>query len=111
MSLYSFLRGLLKPLVCMLWPTKIVNKENFENFESGIVICNHYSISDTLIPAARLYKKEIHVLAKAEAFKNPIANKFLRKMGAIPIHRGEADIEARYIEKLKEYHKATEGEK
>lgn len=94
MSLYSFLRGLLKPLVYVLWPTKIVNKENFEKFESGIVICNHYSISDTLIPAARLYKKEIHVLAKAEAFKNPIANKFLRKMGAIPIHRGEADIEA-----------------
>ena len=94
MSLYVFLRRLLKPLVCCLWPTKIVNKENFLNFESGIVICNHYSISDTLIPAARLYKKEIHVLAKAEAFENPIANKFLRKCGAIPIHRGEADIEA-----------------
>ena len=29
MSLYVFLRRLLKPLVCCLWPTKIVNKENF----------------------------------------------------------------------------------
>ena len=38
MSLYSFLRGLLKPLVCMLWPTKIVNKENFEDFRKIIEI-------------------------------------------------------------------------
>ena len=61
----------------------------------GLVVCNHYAVPDTLIPVASLYKKELHVLAKAEAFEcAKIANWFLRKAGAIPVHRGEADINA-----------------
>ena len=97
MSLYRFCRVVARPFVAMLWPTKIINKEYFfEKMlpEGGIVICNHYAIQDTLIQIGQLYKKEIHVLAKAEAFQNKFANKFLRSCGAIPIKRGEADIEA-----------------
>ena len=92
---YRFCRILTLPLVKILWPTKVVNKEYFDNMGGGIVICNHYAIPDTLIPAASLYKKELHVLAKAEAFEcAKIANWFLRKIGAIPVHRGEPDINA-----------------
>lgn len=77
-----------------LYPTKIVNRKNFDKVEGAVVICNHYAVPDTLIPASKLYKKELHVLAKAEAFKSKIGNWFLRKVGAIPVHRGEADITA-----------------
>ena len=94
-SLYRFIRALTYPFVKITWPTKVVGKERFDAMGGGIVICNHYAIPDTLIPVASLYKKELHVLAKAEAFEvAKIADWFLRKMGAIPVHRGEPDINA-----------------
>ena len=95
MSFYGFLRAALSPLVKLLWPTKVVGKERFDEMGGGRVICNHYAIPDTLIPVVSLYKKELHVLAKAEAFEcAKIANWFLKKMGAIPVKRGEPDINA-----------------
>ena len=94
-SLYRFIRALTYPFVKITWPTEVVGKERFDEMGGGIVICNHYAIPDTLIPVASLYKKELHVLAKAEAFEvAKIANWFLRKMGAIPVHRGEPDTNA-----------------
>ena len=92
---YRVVRAVLTPLIRLLWPTEIVHKERFDEMQGGLVVCNHYAIPDTLIPVAQLYKKELHVLAKAEAFEcAKIANWFLRKAGAIPVHRGEPDINA-----------------
>ena len=92
--LYRFLRIVLRPIISMLFPTKIINKENFYKIEGGVIICNHYSIMDTIIPVMKLFKKELHVMAKAEAFEKNIGRKFLRAIGAIPVHRGESDIAA-----------------
>jgi len=94
MLFYRLVRCLFKPFVNIFWPTKVVGKENFDSVEGAVVICNHYSVADTLIPAVKLYKKELHVLAKAEAFESKIGGWFLRKVGAIPVHRGEADFNA-----------------
>ena len=92
---YRVMRAILTPLIKLLWPTETVHKERFEAMEGGLVVCNHYAVPDTLIPVASLYKRELHVLAKAEAFEcAKIANWFLRKAGAIPVHRGEPDINA-----------------
>lgn len=49
---------------------------------------------DSMIPYFVLFKKEAHALAKYELFTNPVAGWFLHKMGAIPVRRGEADIES-----------------
>lgn len=92
---YRVVRAVLTPLIKLLWPTEIVHKELFDEMGGGLVVCNHYAVPDTLIPVASLYKRELHVLAKAEAFEcAKIANWFLRKAGAIPVHRGEPDINA-----------------
>ncbi len=91
---YRFLRFITYPIVKILWPTKVVGKENFDDMRGGIVVCNHYAIPDTLIPVASLYKKELHVLAKAEAFESKMGNWFLKKIGAIPVKRGTPDINA-----------------
>jgi 1-acyl-sn-glycerol-3-phosphate acyltransferase len=88
------LRALATPIIRFLWPTVIVGRENFDSVNGAVVICNHYAVPDTLIPAARLYKDELHVLAKAEAFKTKIGNRFLTAVGAIPVHRGEPDVNA-----------------
>ncbi|MBR4800229.1 MAG: (d)CMP kinase [Clostridia bacterium] len=93
-GLYRFLRVLLRPLQCILWPTKVINKENAFKFEGGLYLCNHYSTFDSLIPIFTMFKKEAHILAKYELFFNPLAGGILHKMGAIPVRRGEADTEA-----------------
>ena len=92
---YRVVRAVLTPLIKLLWPTEIVHNERSDEMGGGLVVCNHYAVPDTLIPVASLYKRELHVLAKAEAFEcAKIANWFLRKAGAIPVHRGEPDINA-----------------
>lgn len=92
--LYRFLRVLLRPIGAILFPYKVINKENIDKIEGGLVICNHYSQFDGIVPLLKLFKKEAHVLSKYELFENPIGGWFMRKMGAIPVHRGEADIDA-----------------
>ncbi len=91
---YRFMRVLLHPLQRLLWPIKIVNKERALIDNNAIYTCNHYSKVDTFIPCFALFKREAHILAKYELFKVPIAGWFLHKLGAIPVRRGEADIDA-----------------
>lgn len=91
---YRFIRVLLHPIQCILWPTKVVNKANGMIEGSAIYTCNHYTKIDSFIPCFALFKKEAHILAKQELFKVPISGWFLHKMGAIPVRRGEADIDA-----------------
>lgn len=93
-AVYRFLRVLLRPLQMLLWPTRVVGRENAKKVEGAIFTCNHYSKIDALIPYFVLFKKEAHALGKYELFQNPIAGWFLHKMGAIPVRRGEADIES-----------------
>jgi len=92
---YRFLRFILRPLQLIVFPTKVVNVENMEKVDGrAVVICNHYSSFDSIIPYFVLFKKEAHILAKYELYQNRIAGWFLQKMGAIPVKRGEADIES-----------------
>jgi 1-acyl-sn-glycerol-3-phosphate acyltransferase len=90
---YRFLRIALMPVLKILWPTKFVNRENVDKINGGLVICNHYTKVDGLIPTP-LFKGEMHVLAKQELMKAGIGKWFLGKMGTIPVRRGEPDIDA-----------------
>lgn len=92
--MYRFLRFFAAPIIRALYPTTIINKENFDKITGGVLICNHYAAPDTLIPVAKLFKKELHVIGKKELFERPIAGKFMRAIGGIPVHRGEPDISA-----------------
>ena len=89
--MYRFLRCLSLPFISLVYPTTVINKENFSE-ESAIVCCNHYASSDVLVVAAKLMKKELNVLAKAELFKGKFSSWFLRKMGAIKVNRGTPEV-------------------
>ena len=94
-AFYRFIRVIMHPVQAIFWPTKVVNKQNGLKVEKNAVYtCNHYSKVDSFIPCFALFKKEAHILGKYELFINPIAGWFLYKMGAIPVKRGEADIDA-----------------
>lgn len=91
---YRFLRVILRPIQMLVWPTKVIGAENAKKVKGALFTCNHYSKMDSMIPYFVLFKKEAHALAKYELFTNPVAGWFLHKMGAIPVRRGEADIES-----------------
>ena len=93
-AFYRFLRVILRPIQMLVWPTKVVGAENAKKVKGALFTCNHYSKMDSMIPYFVLFKKEAHALAKYELFQNPIAGWFLHRMGAIPVRRGEADIES-----------------
>lgn len=90
---YRFIRAILVPIQKILWPIKLINPENAIPGRA-IYICNHYSKVDAFLPIVAIFKKEAHILAKVELFSNPISAGFMHGMGAIPVKRGEGDIEA-----------------
>ena len=89
--MYRLIRLMLLPFVLTRHPTTIINKENFTD-ESAIVCCNHYTSSDVLVIAAKLMKKDLNVLAKAELFKGKVSSWFLTKVGAIKVNRGNPEV-------------------
>ncbi len=93
-AFYRFLRVFLRPIQLLVWPTKVVGAQNAKKVKGALFTCNHYSKMDSMIPYFVLFKKEAHALAKYELFTNSVAGWFLHKMGAIPVRRGEADIES-----------------
>lgn len=95
MKLYGFFRFFLNPLAKILWPTTVINRENYKNFGGGMIICNHYSSLDGVVIGSRLIRRDMNVLIKKEAFEeSKISNWFLRSVGGIPINRGEPDLQA-----------------
>ena len=79
-----------------------MNKEKFTE-ESAVVCCNHYASSDVVIVAAKLFRKELNVLAKAELFKGKFVSWFLTKLGAIKVNRGapEVSVHKEILKRLK----------
>lgn len=90
---YRFWVRVASPLVRMIWPVEILNKEKFVN-KKAVYICNHYTVMDMNNISVQLLRDKMNVVVKEEAFANPIAARFLKGCGCIPIHRGEADMRA-----------------
>lgn len=62
--------------------------------EGGFIICaNHQSNIDPIMLAGSI-KRQIHYMAKAELFKNPILGAILKKAGTFKVSRGEGDVSA-----------------
>lgn len=86
MKLYTVLSFIFRPLIALLFPTKIIGRENIPEGKA-IVVCNHYSNADAPIMITRVFKRGIHFLAKKELFKGKLRSWFVRAMGGIEIDR------------------------
>ncbi len=71
-------------------PTKILGPKKLDRKKTLLAI-NHYSNFDPIIVACHI-KPQLHFWAKQELFKNKFLGWFLRRLGVVPIKRGEADI-------------------
>lgn len=88
MSVYSFLKGVVKPIIKLIFPKQIIfGMENVPKNKGFILCCNHTHFMDVafLIPN---FKRKINFMAKKELFKNKLIGKLFLKMGAFPVDRG-----------------------
>ena len=90
--MFWFILSLLFLPMTIFYPTKVIGKKNRIK-EKCIIACNHQTLLDVPILAVK-YNKRIYALSKKELFKNKFVSWFLRKIGAIPVDRNGADIDA-----------------
>lgn len=84
------MRALVSPFVRIIFPTKIIGVENMPK-EKALVVANHYSACEIFPIGVKLFKKELHAMAKKELFKPKAFAYILKKLGAIPVDRDGVD--------------------
>lgn len=77
----------------IVFPCKVVGKQNFEKRKPVIVVCNHRSNVDVLYLQEYLPEKKFF-LAKKELFKNKVFSWIIKTGGAVPIDRQNIDFGA-----------------
>lgn len=72
---------------------RVLHRERMPMEGPVIVAANHASFADPPVVAVSTNRR-LNFMAKAELFKAPLFGPLIRRLGAFPVHRGEADIEA-----------------
>ncbi|HEY2551395.1 MAG TPA: lysophospholipid acyltransferase family protein [Streptosporangiaceae bacterium] len=84
---------ILRPLIPMLMKNDWQGQENFPAAGGAIVAPNHLSYADVLAVALFCDKAGRYpvFLAKSPLFKVPVLGYLMRKLGQLPVYRGQAD--------------------
>jgi 1-acyl-sn-glycerol-3-phosphate acyltransferase len=91
--IYVICRGLLRFIYAILFPIKIVGRENVPQ-EGGVLLCaNHISLLDPMTIGIKL-KRQVKYMAKAELFKVPVLGWLINQLGAFPVKRGGVSKES-----------------
>ncbi|MBW4082852.1 1-acyl-sn-glycerol-3-phosphate acyltransferase [Paenibacillus sp. S150] len=91
--IYVICRGLLRLIYAILFPLKIIGKENVPE-EGGVLLCaNHISLLDPMTIGIKL-RRQVKYMAKAELFKVPVLGWLINKLGAFPVKRGGVSKES-----------------
>lgn len=87
------INALLRPLVALLLPYDVQGTENLPASGPVLVMLNHTNLVDVILPAMFL-PRDVVMLSKIENFRVPVLGLFVRAYGAIPLRRGQADLQA-----------------
>lgn len=91
--IYVVCRGLLRFIYAILFPLKIVGRENVPE-EGGVLLCaNHISLLDPMTIGIKL-KRQVKYMAKAELFTVPVLGWLVKQLGAFPVKRGGVSKES-----------------
>lgn len=90
---YSFIRWLLVLPTKIVFPTKLIGRENMPKNPRMITVTNHLSWVDVLMLAVYI-KGFRHIIGKKEVGKNKFLYKRAIKLGIILIDRSKADLNA-----------------
>ncbi len=103
-GMYWFAFWVSKIFYAIFFRIEYINRENVPLTGGYIIAPNHRGLSDILFISHGIPKRPITYMGKKELFENKFANWFFRKCGALPISRGDGDVNALnpFIDKIKE---------
>ena len=100
-KMFTAIKCIVKPFFGLIYRTKYINPHNVPKEGAYIFAGNHISSVDPIIMAVGQKHRNIHFMAKAELFKNPVLRWFFISIGAFPVDRGNSDKGAvRHFEEL-----------
>ncbi|RFU69081.1 1-acyl-sn-glycerol-3-phosphate acyltransferase [Bacillus sp. V59.32b] len=93
LKFYTFAKNVVKIVLSPIYRVKTIGKEDFPK-EGAVLICaNHIDNLDPPIVGITC-PRDIHFMAKDEAFHVPLLKTILPKVNAFPVKRGMSDREA-----------------
>lgn len=90
---YRFARVVACGTLRFLFPIQVSGRENVPEDGALIVYGNHISLRDPIAVAIG-FKRPIHFMAKKELFKGKLFTRMFHALGAFPVDRGGADMDA-----------------
>lgn len=91
---YGFVKKVFGPIVRVLYKVKFKGKENIPQQGGYIVAINHTSFIDPVLVAMPKEAHQLHFMAKAELFKNPVLGWMVTHAYGFPVRRGKGDTTA-----------------
>jgi 1-acyl-sn-glycerol-3-phosphate acyltransferase len=91
---FTWIVRLSRPFLLGPLRLKSYGLENVPEDGGFVVASNHVSMLDPWPIGYPLYPRQIHYMAKAELYKNPVLKWLLNKGETFPVKRGERDSEA-----------------
>ena len=93
---YENLQKILGGLVRFIFRVHGHNVDNEPGDGEGqyIIVSNHISNLDPILICSILKKQQPHYMAKKSLFKIPLLRGIIKAMGAFPVNRGGADVNA-----------------
>ena len=93
---YETLQKILGGLVRFIFRVHGHNVENEPKESEGqyIVVSNHISNEDPVLICSILKNQQPHYMAKKSLFKIPLLRGLIKALGAFPVNRGGADVNA-----------------
>lgn len=90
---YHVIVALVRPLLHLIFPHRVIGRENVP-LEGPVMLCsNHVSMIDPLFIAAAV-RREVRFISKKELFDNRLLGAFLTRLGMFPVDRGGSDMAA-----------------
>lgn len=83
--------GLARALFKTVMTMNVTGLENFPRQGPVILVANHVTNFD-VFPMQFALPRPIFFMGKAELFKNPLLDVFLRNLSGFPVNRGEKDL-------------------
>ena len=90
MILYRVARVLSNLIFPLIFRLRFEGKEHLPSSGGYIMASNHVSLFDPLFVAMAM-PTQVHFMAKAELFRNPLLGWLLKGLGAFPVERGKGD--------------------
>lgn len=89
--LYRLAQLLLRTGFSLLQGLKIEGLEHIPASGPSLIVANHLSWLDPPLLGCCVPHRQLHFMAKAELFEQPLLGPLIRRLGAFPVERGQAD--------------------